>query len=382
MAPNLVAKALSLQYREGFCNFLEVKFSGQFHGYSTRVGVNWVDVARHHRGEPGKALEESLCSLGSLHLGRIHGDQRQVNASREMYGRALHHVARALHNPFLAIADETLAAAILLGAYEMVNGTGQKLWMLHSRGISSLLQLRGPSAHTHGLGRTLLVSFRGFLVFEALVRGEKCFLEGQEWRSIIPSIKKWEEQCGKASRLGELIEYAFYEIACCPGFLARTRNLVASIEVSKAEREELSYRITCCRQTLCEIQSHLAANLRNERQPVDQNFLDFIGSIPVTAADSMGRFSLEGIGSAIALLQQLLVVLQSDQARRSSAIWKCALPVEKSPFALLNDPSVMKAIAGGKHTFKPAGPQRQENPESWFDHVSMSMGLVNEMPPI
>lgn len=43
---------------------------------------------------------------------------------------------------------------------------------------------------------------------------------------------------------------------------------------------------------------------------------------------------------------------------------------DRNPWALINDPAVMKAIVGGRHSSKPAGFQQPQNPESWFDRVS------------
>jgi hypothetical protein len=200
IAPSLVNQTMNEQYREGFCAFVEANFSGQFHGYSTRVELNWMELARSSQFRFSKALDWAMRSLGSLHLGRNHGDNPQISTSREVYGRALQHLGQALKKPSLARSDDTLATAILLGVYELSNATGQTSWLLHSRGISSLIRLRGPQAHTRGLARTLLVSFRGFILYDAFMRGERCFLEDREWQDVIPQVVKQEEQRGRASR--------------------------------------------------------------------------------------------------------------------------------------------------------------------------------------
>jgi hypothetical protein len=134
--------------------------------------VNWFEVARDSTGRSGQTVDWALRSLGSLQIGRQQRDQRQLAASREMYGRALRQLSRLLSKPSSALTDETLMAACLLGVYELVMRTGQQPWLLRSRGISQLFRIRGPRAHVRGMGRTLLVSIRSFLVFEALSRGE------------------------------------------------------------------------------------------------------------------------------------------------------------------------------------------------------------------
>ncbi|KAJ5808985.1 hypothetical protein N7474_010254 [Penicillium riverlandense] len=146
-APGLVAGAVDQQYREGFCTFVHTSFYNQFYGYQTRVDVNWFDVARTSTGRSGQSVDWALHSIGSLQIGRQQGDQRQLTASREMYGRALQQLARQLSNPSSALTDETLMAACLLGVYELVSGTGRQPWLLHSQGISHLFRIRGPQAH-------------------------------------------------------------------------------------------------------------------------------------------------------------------------------------------------------------------------------------------
>ncbi|KAJ5150841.1 uncharacterized protein N7482_010093 [Penicillium canariense] len=315
-----------------------------------------------------------------MQLGQDHGDHRLVMASRELYVHALQQIMGALNRPSLAVADETLATAILLGAYEMVNATGQQAWMLHSRGVACLLVLRGAQAHATGLGRTLMLSFRGFIVFDALMKGERCFLEAQEWREIIPEGVQEEERRGQASRLGELIEYAFHEIAHCPGFLAETRAMVASTHASKTDRAHLTRRIMDCRQKLSEIQLTILTHLNSDNRG------EFIGMITAAAANTLGGFSLEGIGSGISFLQQLLTVLTSNASRRHASRQRPWATVAPYPFqvnvpAFINAQAVAKAIADGKHTHQPPGPQTIQRPDTWFDRVSMSMGMVEEMPP-
>ncbi|KAJ5183399.1 hypothetical protein N7492_001015 [Penicillium capsulatum] len=373
VVPTLTAKALARQQREGFCAFLDSKFPGQYYGYSTRVSQNWFDVARNYEDSAGKAFDWSMRSIGALYIGRARGDPQLVITSMEMYGRALHQLFRSLNHPTLATADNTLGAAILLGGYEMFSMSGQKSWMLHSRGISHLYQLRGARAHTNGLGRTLLSSFRGFVVFEALARGEPCCFEGEDWKSIIPDTIREERQRGKSTGLGEMIEYAFHEVARCPGFLARTRALVASACPRETDRCELIDSISGCQESLREYQAKLYTGMSSQSAQKESN--DFVGPIPFDTADRLGRYSLQGIISAVALLQQLLVLLESDRARRDARSIGTGSD-SQDPWRVL-DPS---SVAGTGHA-GPAGPEREAEAETWFDRVSMAMGMLEERPP-
>lgn len=373
VAPSLASKVIAEQYREGFCGFVEANFLGLFYGYSTRVGTNWFDVVHNYKDTAGKALDLSLRSLGALQIGRSLGDDRLGLASREMYGQALNHLARTLRNPALATADNTLGAAILLGVYEMTSSTGQESWMLHSRGISNLYQIRGPQAHADSLGRTLLVSFRGFLVYEALSRGEKCFLEGEEWRSIIPDMVNEERRRGKFSRLGELIEYSFHEIARCPGFLASTRTLAASADTTDREREDLMTSISHCQGVLLEYYSELIAGLNASRWPTTIQTREFFGPIPLPIRDALAEFSLQGITSAIQLLQQLLINLRSNDSCRIE-IFDPSNQQKEARWENLSYPPGLSLTNKRRHLQLPRV-KEYETPYTWPDQISMTMGM-------
>lgn len=381
VAPSLAAKNIDLQCREGFCTFLDTKYRYQYYGHSCRLGVTWFDMVRSNQYSGAEAFNWGLRSVGALQMGRALQDYRLVHASREMYGRALHHMARTLNNPALVTADTTLAAAILLGGYEMANVTGGKAWVLHSRGISHLYQLRGARAHADGMGRTLLLSFKGFLVYEALLNGESCFLEDEEWKQIIPQMIEDEKRRGKSSRLGALIDYAGYEIARCPGFVKRTRSLVAKIDASDDERESLVKSITECQRTLYEYQAEMTAGVTTSRKSQET---DFAGVISADLVGPLWDYTMQGVNAAIAILNQLLTVLRADRTRR--AIPKVRPGQQgcqpgKSAWEVLDYSSISRAIAKGRRARQAPGPQQQADFETWFDRVSMTMGMLDETAP-
>ncbi|KAJ5298083.1 hypothetical protein N7508_008332 [Penicillium antarcticum] len=375
IVPNLVAGVLGQRRREGFCAFVDDVFPGIFYGYLGLVDVNWFDIARNER-ETGRSLDWALRSIGTWQLGKANNDRRQMLASREMYGRTLQHLIQAIKSPSLVYADTTLAAAILVGIYEMVNATEQKGWLTHSRGISHLFRVRGPKAHTSGIGRTLILSFRGFLVFEALARGEACFLEDEEWRSILPEALNDEERRGKSCPLGVLIEYAFNEIAQCPGFLARSKALVASPQATSRERECLIREIETSQDTLRVLESQMLAGIKTKQASSGNSSQSFFGVISDPRADTLAKYSHEGIHSAIALLQQLLVVLVSDRTRRKEASPWLALRTAKLQVETVTDPNEMTTLAQEQTRLHPTGPQSVGNSKAWPDRIAMSMGLT------
>jgi hypothetical protein len=381
VAPSLAAKNIDLQCREGFCTFLDTKYRYQYYGHSCRLGVTWFDMVRSDQYSAAEAFNWGLRSVGALQMGRALQDYRLVHASREMYGRALYHMAQTLNNPALVTADTTLAAAILLGGYEMANVTGEKAWMLHSRGISHLYQLRGAQAHADGMGRTLLLSFKGFLVYEALLNGERCFLEDEEWKQIIPQMIEDETRRGKVSRLGALIDYSGYEIARCPGFVKRTRSLVAKTDPSDDERESLVNSITECQKTLYEYQTEMTAGVTASRKSQET---DFAGVIAADLVGPLWDYSMQGVNAAIAILKQLLTVLRADRSRRT--VLKVTPGQQgyqpgKSAWEVLDYSSISGAIATGRRARQAPGPQQQADFETWFDRVSMTMGMLDETAP-
>jgi hypothetical protein len=381
LAPTLAAKNIDLQCREGFCTFLDTKYRYQYYGHSCRLGVTWFDMVRSNQYSAAEAFNWGLRSVGALQMGRALRDNRLVHASREMYGRALYHLARTLNDPALVTADTTLAAAILIGGYEMANVTGRKAWMLHSRGISHLYQLRGAQAHADGMGRTLLLSFKGFLVYEALVNGESCFLEDKEWKEIIPQMIEDEKRRGKVSRLGALIDYAGHEVARCPGFVKRTRSLVAKTSASDDESEDLVESITECQNTLYEYRTEMTTGLKSSRQSQEA---DFAGVISADLVGPLWDYSMQGVNAAIAILEQLLTVLKAD---RSPPKVSTVRPNQqdyqsgKNAWEVLDYSSISRAIAAGRRARQAPGPEQRGDFETWFDRVSMTMGMLEETAP-
>ncbi|KAF3389569.1 Uncharacterized protein F1880_004248 [Penicillium rolfsii] len=382
VAPSLTAKNIDLQCREGFCTFLDTKYRYQYYGHSCRLGVTWFDMVRSNQYSTAEAFNWGLRSVGALQMGRALQDDRLVHASREMYGRGLYHMARTLNNPAQVTADSTLAAAILLGGYEMANVTGAKAWMLHSRGISHLYQLRGAQAHADGMGRTLLLSFKGFLVYEALLNGESCFLEDEEWKQIIPQMIEDEKQRGKGSRLGALIDYAGYEIARCPGFVQRTKSLVAKVGPIRDERESLVKSITECQNTLHEYQTEMMAGITASRKSQET---DFAGVIAADLVGPLWDYTMQGMSAAIEISNQLLTVLRADPSRRAvpqGTPGQQGFQPGKNAWEVLDYSSISRAIARGRRARQVPGPQQQvDDFESWFDRVSMTMGMLDETAP-
>ncbi|CAP92694.1 hypothetical protein E8E15_000569 [Penicillium rubens] len=373
LMPGLVSKSLDRQCRKGFCDFVDAVFPNIYYTYSTRVELPWFEIAQYDRGA-GIAMQWAFRSLGTLQIGRVNGDQRQILASQEMYGRGLRYLVQAVKNPATVGTEDTLGAAILLGIYEAMNETGQNSWLLHSRGISHLLRLRGAKSHASGYGRTLLLSFRGLLVYEAFTRGEACFLESEEWRSTLPETLEDEERRGTSCGLGQLMDYAFNEIAQCPGFLAKTKSLVASSRTTDAEREDLISAINSSREVLSDVEIQIMAGVKADHEGNKKESQAFFGLIPPSIKDASVKFTLEGVHSGIALLRQLSVVLMSDRNRQKAVTPWLKVDPCKNEWKLIKNAGEI-AQAQKDNRLHPTGPQQQGSATIWHDRIALAMGM-------
>ena len=373
LMPGLVSKALDRQYRKGFCDFVDAVFPNIYYTYSTRVELPWFEIAQYDRGA-GIAMEWAFRSLGTLQIGRVSGNQRLILASQEMYGRGLRYLVQAIKNPATVGTEDTLGAAMLLGIYELMNETGENSWLLHSRGISHLLRLRGAKSHASGYGRTLLLSFRGLLVYEAFTREEACFLESEEWRSTLPETIEDEERRGTSCGLGKLMDYAFNEIAQCPGFLTKTKSLVASSRTTDAERDDLMGAITSSREMLSDVETQIMAGVKADYEGNKKESQAFFGLIPRSIKDGSVKFTLEGVHSALALLRQLTVVLVSDQSRQKSVTPWLKLSPCKNEWKLIKNAGEISQ-AQNDTRLHPTGPHQQGSAKIWHDRIALAMGM-------
>ncbi|KAJ5458856.1 hypothetical protein N7530_010800 [Penicillium desertorum] len=353
LMPGLVSKALDRQCRKGFCDFVDAVFPNIYYTYSTRVELPWFEIAQYDRGA-GISMEWAFRSLGTLQIGRVNGNQRQILASQEMYGRGLRYLVQAVKNPATVGTEDTLGAAILLGIYELMNGTGQNSWLLHSRGISHLLRLRGGEGSREW----------------AFTRGEACFLESEEWRSTLPETLEDEERRGTSCGLGQLMDYAFNEIAQCPGFLAKTKSLVASSRTTDTEREDLMGAINSSREALSDVEIQIMAGVKADHEGNKKESQAFFGLIPPSIKDASVKFTLEGVHSGIALLRQLSVVLVSDRSRQKTVTPWLKLGPCKNEWKLIK---IAQAQKGTR--LHPTGPQQQGSAKIWHDRIALAMGM-------
>ncbi|KAL4732839.1 hypothetical protein BDV11DRAFT_201238 [Aspergillus similis] len=312
-APNLGQQAIDLQTQESFDGWLKYHFPNYAASFSCRVDVDWMGFIRGQWSTFPQALVWAVRALTSLHRGATLGDEQAIMCARHMYGRGIRHLVSLLRTR-AALSDETLAAAILLGGYEILDGSSEWSWITHSRGISYLFCARGPAAHRRGMGRTLMLCWRPYIVADAFIHAVPCFLGDYEWPSILMSeeVARAEELEQRGSLLGQTMDYAFIEVAKCPGYLAATKHIEASNAGSdSAIFRSLMDRMLISRENLVQYNNLLETN----DPPVS-----FVGVIPVVHARTLVQQSRDGINFAIALINQLMTMLRSHLSRRTNNI--------------------------------------------------------------
>ncbi|KAL4820066.1 hypothetical protein BDW67DRAFT_181155 [Aspergillus spinulosporus] len=326
LAPNLATQALDLQCRALLGYLFGALTPHTLSTYKPRVEITLIDYIQQYPNPlPAQLLWATGC-LAAFHSSVNSTPQLGTSAlldSRHMYQKAIRHLLISLYCPRSALSDETLTAAMLLCVYEMIDRTQPKAWLIHSRGIASLLRLRGPKAHRSGIGQTLLLCLRPILVVQALTRAEPCLLGEPAWRKLgnemIRSPKNAEYF------LSTWTERSFGEIAMCPGLLARTQAILSEADSDFSYEGEA---VTKRKRLLTQITSTRAA-LRSLNLQIEIEFGKYDGDkrsscslqgpsecIPPDSAERFVRYLHRGIQVGAAMLDQLVTLLALDDKRR------------------------------------------------------------------
>lgn len=117
-----------------------------------------------NRAYPSTLLTTCAQSLLVHQMGLKLQNPAMLMYSRDAYGRALPMLQASLRHPEAWSSSDTLCSAIILAFFELFNGTDGESWMQHAKGVSRLMQLRGPSRHQDKFDRTMLTAFQGILV--------------------------------------------------------------------------------------------------------------------------------------------------------------------------------------------------------------------------
>ncbi|EXJ75533.1 uncharacterized protein A1O5_00039 [Cladophialophora psammophila CBS 110553] len=132
------------------------------------------------------ALEVSMMALSLAKLGEVYHDEGLTHESLKLYREALHQVQLALWDPDLMLHDQTLAACVALGMYEMSQCPNRSKhgYISHTLGCQKLIQLRGAEAHMDGLGHSIFVHFRVQGILYSLDLCQPSFLGERLWQEV------------------------------------------------------------------------------------------------------------------------------------------------------------------------------------------------------
>jgi hypothetical protein len=126
------------------------------------------------------ALETSLLAVTLAKLGRRCHDSVLVHESLQFYTQALWELQKALWDPKLMYRDETLAACMLLTAYEVTECPTQTVyaWANHMKGCARLVELRGPKSYSSDFSSGLFLTWRLGEVCRPLLKSRYTDLTG------------------------------------------------------------------------------------------------------------------------------------------------------------------------------------------------------------
>lgn len=144
----------------------------------------WFSSLINYLGR-SQSLDMAMSAYLLQMAGKAKGDRAQVSRSRDVYGRSLAGLQRALNHPVAWKSAETLAATMLCCLFELFAGTSNPLsWMMHAAGVSKLVQARGPGSFSTPFERALLSCFRPLMIMQSLFSGNDCFLTQPKWQSL------------------------------------------------------------------------------------------------------------------------------------------------------------------------------------------------------
>ena len=147
--------------------------------------MDWTRIVQELAGgEPSLELAFSAMCISSV--GRDSQDQRLVQESKKMYGKALKDLQAALYSPERMYSDETLTACRFLGLYETFGSMPDRsfAWISHTEGAARLIELRGPERHVVRQPHYVFLGSRLPIIYASIVQRRATFLSSEEWLTI------------------------------------------------------------------------------------------------------------------------------------------------------------------------------------------------------
>jgi hypothetical protein len=379
--PSLAAKAASAQQIQLYTEFVMSAYPCYFKATVNRLPDDWVEyVSSQCGGRVDSPFDWAVRSVTTLYTGSLYNDPRYLDASRELYVRALRGLSGLLSDTSTAKLDATMATAVALAAYEMHTCTTTAGWIHHTSGIQALARLRGAGAHAQGLGRALFIASRNTFVTTALATGEACFLEEPEWQELNERIAAENAKKPDSSVYTDITERAFRTIVKLPSYIKRVRDLTrAAPDVQTMIRPVLLHELLAMRAALRGIYTEFGVAVSTYRAGHALQ-TGFMGPIPYHFFDKFADLSSKGIRSGILLLNYLIILLDPSQRSAAEAENRIITNRMQNDEDSLSGASLLTPLGSSgpsRLMIKSIiGPETREPPTSdWMDRIATTMGM-------
>ncbi|KFY51265.1 hypothetical protein V497_09282 [Pseudogymnoascus sp. VKM F-4516 (FW-969)] len=148
-------------------------------------------------GEVSSLSHATDCVVAKLRQMITHPDHRHPNSEALVlmhYTKALKALQADLSDKNQWMKPETLCAAELLGAFEMLDGSSEpRSWIHHVGGATRLIEARGSHRFDTEFEIALLFEHIGPSVMEAMLTNTTCFLADDKWLQVLRTAIRNEE---------------------------------------------------------------------------------------------------------------------------------------------------------------------------------------------
>ncbi|KAH8803470.1 hypothetical protein F5884DRAFT_712250 [Xylogone sp. PMI_703] len=146
---------------------------------------SWVSVLSNLVGSSDLdgVLHAAMGALGLAIREREASMCKQVPVYGRAYGNALSLLRSTLLRACFSCRNCLVAASMCLSISELMTPTSKDGWIMHLRGLTTVLQLSGPESHRAGVPHLLFIGAQPLLLFEAIHSQKPFFLASDEWRT-------------------------------------------------------------------------------------------------------------------------------------------------------------------------------------------------------
>ncbi|KAH7343068.1 hypothetical protein BKA65DRAFT_505459 [Rhexocercosporidium sp. MPI-PUGE-AT-0058] len=148
--------------------------------------ADWLRLIPKYMAK-SRLLDYAAQCLALGFFGRETANTASEQNGRGAYSIALGYLSRAVEDVEVGLSTETLCATMLLSFYEIYMRTQNTSWVTHAGGAGRLMQIRGAHRHKEGFDYIMFLGFRGIIIAEAVASETSCFLDSEDWRSIVAS---------------------------------------------------------------------------------------------------------------------------------------------------------------------------------------------------